>query len=89
MYTENGVNFEKLITRDSLSGTGNYSYVSAIGLLYQIEISNDDEAIDMTYTVDGKTFTVKPFESSIETFISFSDFSIAATGKWRAIVRGY
>lgn len=87
MNGDNFNNYENIQTKDSFSGIGNYSYTSTTGLLKQIEVSNDDYSTDLTYTVDGKTFVVKPDEISIENLVSFSTVVITAIGAWRAIVR--
>jgi hypothetical protein len=77
----------ELTVKDSFSGTGNYSYVST-QKLKQIELSNDDTTNDLTAVIDGKTFTLQPYETLIEDFVSFVSVDITTDGDWRAIVRG-
>ena len=65
------------------SGSGNYS-IAEPDNLDAFEIMNDGSA-DLTFTIQGNSFTVKSGETFYNEFNNFDSFSITATEPWRAV----
>lgn len=74
------------IVKDQWNGSANItkSFASARKSLL---ISNDG-ASDLTFTVNGMTFTVKPTEVFDESFDPFTSVTITTTSAYRAWARG-
>lgn len=72
--------------RDATSGTGNRTWNIA-KTAREITISNTGAAA-LTFTIEGITVTVDADEVYTDLFESFNQVVIAASGAWKAVVRG-
>lgn len=84
--TEDEVLVRGSVVKDAFNGSTNTTktYVTA---MRGFSIVNDGAA-DITFTISGKTITVKPNETWDGKFDPFTSVTVVAVGAFRAVVKG-